>query len=141
MVVVAIFFAACCIGWWAELTTKVKVGDIRELYLGENHPVNGRVVRIVQRDFFHWKVCIQCCVRGYTENDGQLVTLRGSDELGTVTNYDVVNGFTVDGTWAYIPIWRIRAILEPHMLHAETEGMRYVGDVDAHELNSWYPDF
>lgn len=138
--VVLIMVASLLAAWWCELTTKVKVGDIREFYLGENHPLNNRVVRIDHKGFLFWRVCPQRCVLGYTANDGQLVTLPGSNELGTVTNYDVVNGFTEDVTGAYIPIWLIRAILDPQMPHAETEGMRYVGDVPNENLNSWYTE-
>ena len=140
MEIVAFLLAACLIGWWCEITAKVKEGSIREFYLGENHPMNHRVVRIDHKGFLYWRVHIQRCVLGYTENDGQLVKVKGSDELGTVTNYNVVNGFTVDDAWAYIPIWKISAIMQPQLVHADTEKMKYVGDVDGHLLNSWYAE-
>ena len=138
--VVLIMVASLLAAWWCELTTKVKVGDIREFYLGGNHPLNHRVVRIDHKGFLFWRVYIQRCVRGYTENDGPLVKVQGSDELGTETNYDVVNGFTEDTIMVEIPIWLIRAILEPQMIHAETKRMRYVGHVLNEKLNRWYAE-
>ena len=140
MVIVALILAGCLIGWWCETTAKVEEGSIREFYLGGNHPLNNRVVRIGHKGFLFWRVYIQRCVRGYTESDGQLVTMNGSDERGTVANYGVVNGFTEDSIRVDIPIWLIRAILEPQLIHAETERMRYVGDVSNESLNSWFKE-
>ena len=137
MEIVALVLAGCLIGLWCEITAKVEVGSIREFYLGGNHTLNNRVVRIGHKGFLFWRVSIQRCVRGYTENDGQLVKLKGSDENGTGSIYAVVNGVTVDSTWAYIPIWRIQAILEPQMIHAESEWMRCVRDVPDENLNIW----
>ena len=138
--IVALLLAGCLIGWWCEITAKVEVGSIRELYLGENHPLNHQVVRIAHKGFLCWSVYTQRCVRGYTENDGQLVTMKGSDERGTVANYGVVKGFTEDSIRVDIPIWLIRAVLEPQMRNAETERMRYVSDVPNESLNSWYTE-
>ena len=135
--IVALILVGCLIGLWCEITAKVEVGSIREFYLGEKHPLSNRVVRIGHKGFLFWRVYTQRCVRGYTENDGQLVTINGSDEKGTVANYGVVNGFTEDSIRGDIPIWRIQAILKPQMCHAETERMRYVGDVPNEQLNSW----
>ena len=142
MVVVAILFAACCMGWWAELTTKVKVGDIRELYLGENHPLNGQPVRIAHKGIFLWKVYTQRCLMDTSRESNRTVKVKGTDTLKTGSYYEVSALYTEDLKWHWVPISRLRGISEPQTDHACTDGMRYASDAHMDDrLNAWYPDF